>query len=278
MNTMTIVGKTFSKRLMLPVITSIVCVLTTGLMSFAHARDLPPDPYESVMWENMAERFFPGDKVIFDERVKVIAPQSAEDQFHVPLTIDASEISDVVEVVAVADLNPIPHILTFRPKKAHAFLGFRLKLQQATAIHVGVRTKDDVWHIGAAYIDAAGGGCTAPAAVHGTVNWMSTLGQTRALARRDANGDARMTLRMRHPMDTGLASGIPAFFMNTITVRDQNQEVLAELELFEPVSENPTLTIKPFVSKNGGLLEVAARDNEGHEFGFGLSVPAGIDP
>jgi len=237
-----------------------------------HALEVPEDPFESVMWKLMVERHFPSGEVVFDPRVKVSAPHSAENQFHVPITVDATELENVEEIVAVADLNPIPHILTVRPKKALSFVGFRVKLQQATPIHVGVRTSDGIWHMGGAYIDAAGGGCTAPAMAHGENNWMRSLGKTRASTRRESPLSARMTIRMRHPMDTGLAAGIPAFFMNNITVRDEAGEPVAELDLYEPVSENPTITIKPKVGQTEETLQVQARDTEGNEFGFPLIV------
>ncbi len=255
-----------------PVVCLFLCLIFPAL---SHAsRDIPADPFESVMWKLMVERHFPGGEVVFDSRVKVSAPKSAENQFHVPITVDATELSDVEEIVAVADLNPIAHILTVRPKKSLSFVGFRVKLQQATPIHVGVRTSDGVWHMGGAYIDAAGGGCTAPAMAHGMNNWMKTLGKTRASTRRESPLSARMTIRMRHPMDTGLAAGIPAFFMNQITVQDAAGETVAELDLYEPVSENPTITIKPKVGQVEETLSVLARDTEGNEFGFPLTVPA----
>lgn len=248
-------------------------LLLSGVQA-VHAADIPPDPFESVMWKSMVQRFFPGDTVVFDDRVKVSAPTSAENQFHVPVTVDATALTDVQEIVAVADLNPIPHILTVRPKQAQSFVGFRVKLQQATPIHVGVRTADGVWHIGGAYIDAAGGGCTAPAAMHNTSNWMQTLGITRAVTRRESAQSARMTVRMRHPMDTGLADGIPVFYMSEMIVRDETGAALAEIDLFEPVSENPTITIKPLLNSSAQTLNVSARDTEGNEFGFPLNVPA----
>jgi len=145
-----------------------IAVLMVSSAAWSADDPLPADPFGSVMWKNMANRFFPDGPVVFDERVRVIAPASAEDQFHVPVTVDASALNDVVQIVAVADLNPIPHILTVRPEQAVSFVGFRVKLQQSTPIHVGVQTADGVWHIGGAYVDAAGGGCTAPAAMHGT--------------------------------------------------------------------------------------------------------------
>ena len=243
----------------------------------AMARELPADPLHSVMWESMAERFMPDGDIVFDERVIVLAPLSAENQFHVPVTVDASQLDDVTDIIVVADLNPIPLVLNMRPTRSLSYIGFRLKLQQTSPVHVGVRTADGVWHVGYAVIDAAGGGCTAPAAAHGNSNWMKTLGETRALASRTDESSARMTLRMRHPMDTGLAAGIPAFFMNELVVKTDAGELVAELDLFEPVSENPTLTLRPRIGTAAETLVVSTRDTEGNTFDFPLSIPAVSD-
>lgn len=253
-------------------------VLTLLLVSLSGgsvlARELPQDPLNSIMWQSMADRFMPGGDVVFDDRVKVMAPLAAENQFHVPVTVDASQLDDVQKIIVVADLNPIPLVMEMRPRQALSYVGFRLKLQQTSPIHVGVLTGDGVWRVGYAVVDAAGGGCSAPAAAHGTSNWMKTLGQTRALAiRADANS-ARMTLRMRHPMDTGLAEGIPAFYMNELLVTNSEGEPVAEFELFEPVSENPTLTLRPQVGVDAETLHVSTRDTEGNEFEFPLTIPA----
>ncbi len=263
-----------ANRRTIKLITLVAVLFSNALITQAYASEIPADPFNSVMWKSMVQRFFPGDQVIFDDRVVVSAPQYAENQFHVPVTVDATALENVEEIVAVADLNPIPHILTVRPDNAHAFIGFRVKLQQSTPIHVGVRTRDGVWHIGGAYVDAAGGGCTAPAMAHGESNWMKYLGETRAIARRSPLGEARMTLRMRHPMDTGLAAGIPAFYLNTMNIKNDAGQSIAELDIYEPVSENPTFTLKPNVSGAAQTLHVSARDTEGNEFDFGLPVPA----
>lgn len=239
----------------------------------SYAANLPADPVESVMWENMAQRFFPGE-IVIDQRVIVHAPHDAEDQMQVPVTIDATQLTDVKEIIALADLNPIPHILTLRPLRAQAFLGFRVKLEQATPIRVGVLTGDGVWHVNAVIVNAAGGGCTAPALAHGLDDWYKTLGQTRGIARRESSSLARLSLRMRHPMDTGLAPGIPVFYMNKMQFKSKDGETVADLELFEPVSENPTITLKPLVEDEDSELLVYARDTEGNEFEFPLAVPA----
>lgn len=250
----------------------VLCLLLVSTVSLA--RQLPEDPLQSVMWQSMADRFMPDGEIVFDDRVRVMAPLSAEDQFHVPVTVDATALENVVEIVAVADLNPIPLVMSLRPSGALPFIGFRLKLQQTSPIHVGVRTSDGVWHVGGAIVDAAGGGCTAPAAAHGTSSWMQTLGETRAFASRDADNHARMTLRMRHPMDTGLAVGIPAFYLNELVVRNDDGQTIAELDLYEPVSENPTLTLKPRLGREQSVLQVSSRDTEGNTFSFALDVPA----
>ncbi len=219
----------------------------------------------------------PDGDIVFDDRVKVMAPLSAENQFHVPITVDATGLENVEEIIAFADLNPIPLVLTVRPKQALAYIGFRLKLQQTSPIHVGVKTADGVWHVGGAIVDAAGGGCTAPAAAHGNSNWMQTLGETRALASRESDANARMTLRMRHPMDTGLAVGIPAFYLNELVVKNDAGDVIAQVDMYEPVSENPTLTLKPRVGRESDTLRVSTRDTEGNTYGFPLPIPAATD-
>lgn len=248
----------------------------TAISSVGSARELPVDPLDSVMWEYMAKRFFPGE-IVIDQRVIVHAPVDAEDQMQVPITIDATQLTDVVEIIALADLNPIPHILTMRPLQAQAFLGFRVKLEQATPIRVGVRTGDGVWHVNGVYVNAAGGGCTAPANAHSTNNWYKTLGQTRAITRRESSVLARLSLRMKHPMDTGLAPGIPVFYMNKLLIKSKDGTELADIELFEPVSENPTVTVKALIDNGTEELIVYARDTEGNEFEVPLSVPATVD-
>lgn len=240
----------------------------------ALARDLPADPLKSVMWEDMAERFLTGGDIVFDQRVRVMVPASAEDQFFVPVTVDATGLPGVSEIVVLADLNPIPQVLTYRPADAEAFIAFRLKVEQATAIRAAARTADGVWHVGGANIDAAGGGCTAPAMAHGQANWMATLGETRGRVWREGAGVARMTVRMRHPMDTGLADGIPAFYLSDLDVKGADGRLLASIAIHEPVSENPTFTLKPRIGTATGRLDVSARDTEANNFAYSLPVPA----
>lgn len=226
------------------------------------------------MWQTLAERYFGNGPIVFDARVQVMVPESAEDQFFVPVTVDATALSDVREIVVLTDLNPIAHVLTYRPANAAPFVGLRVKVEQTTPVRAGVRTADGTWHVGGGIVQAAGGGCTAPAQAHGQDDWARSLGNTAVQVNRVTADTARVTMRMRHPMDTGLAFGYSAFFMNRIDVRDAQNLLVSSFELSEPVSENPTLTIMPRVGATADALQVKARDSDGNQFDFRVAVPA----
>ena len=68
--------------------------------------------------------------MLFDPRVKVIAPSTAENPMQVPVTIDATALPNVQEVLVFADFNPIVQVLRFFPEGSGAYLGFRVKLQR----------------------------------------------------------------------------------------------------------------------------------------------------
>jgi len=243
------------------------------LLVQARAGGLPQDPLDSGMWESIAQRYFPGE-ITFDNRVTLMVPTAAEDQFFVPVTVDASALGEVEEIVVVADLNPIQRALSFKPGDAEAYIGLRLKVEQTTPIRAAARTADGVWHMAAVMVDAAGGGCSAPAQARANDNWMATLGHTKAKVLRQSDGDTRITVRMRHPMDTGLADGIPPFYLHRLSIDTGGGEKVASLEAYEPVSENPTFTLKAKLPADESALSVRGRDTEGNEYGFSLAVPA----
>jgi sulfur-oxidizing protein SoxY len=64
-------------------------------------------------------------------------------------------------------------------------------------------------------------------------------------------------------MDNGMVSGIPEFFINHAELRDQNNQLLATLELFPAVSENPNLG---FDIEGAGQTRLLLRDNSGNQF------------
>lgn len=70
-------------------------------------------------------------------------------------------------------------------------------------------------------------------------------------------------MRVMHPMDTGLVGGIPAFFVNRLSVRDAAGTELARLQTYEPVSENPVFSFD-FAKAPVGGVRVVGSDNNGN--------------
>jgi len=222
------------------------------------------DPLNSPAWNYVRARFFDRQPVVFDDRVKVVAPANAEDPLDVPVMVEAPGLSDVEEVIVIADLNPIQKILSLTPTQAVPGLSFRFKVEQSTPIRAAMRTKDGVWHFGGTWLSAAGGGCTTPSGGSSGL-WQGHLGELKGrLWSRDDNQNQRLRLRVIHPMDTGLANGIPAFYIDRITVRDAKGMELATLNTYEPIAENPVISLD---LRHQGPVTIDGHDIQGNTFG-----------
>lgn len=222
------------------------------------------DPVTSVMWAYYHERLLGGEAFVFDERVKLSVPPFAEDARQVPIQVDASAFDgQLVRMLAWAELNPIAQIFDFKPgEQVLPRLAIRIRVEQATPLRVAVLTRDGMWHVGSAQVDAAGGGCTAPSVVRAEAGWEERLGEV--LGKRYVLSDAnRLRVQVAHPMDNGLVGGIPEFFLNQAQLRDRQGNTLASLELFPAVSENPTISLDV---KGAVETELWLRDNNGNEF------------
>lgn len=222
------------------------------------------DPVPSVMWAFYHKQLLGEAAFVFDDRVKLLAPPFAEDARQVPLEIDARAFTgEVVRILAWAELNPLPRIVDFEPgERVLPWLSIRIRIEQATPLRAAVLTRDGLWHVGSTLIDAAGGGCTAPSVVRTQPGWEEHIGEV--LGGRYPRGEAsRLRLQISHPMDNGLVSGVPEFFLNHAELRDQNDQRLASLELFPAVSENPNLG---FDIQGPGQTRLLLRDNSGNQF------------
>nr|WP_235978923.1 quinoprotein dehydrogenase-associated SoxYZ-like carrier [Pseudomonas carbonaria] len=223
------------------------------------------DPLKSSMWDYHRQRLLGSEPVVFDERVRLEVPPFAEDARQVPIQVDARALDgEVVRMVAWAELNPIPHIFTFHPRspRVQALLAIRIRVEQATPLRAAVLTRDGVWHVGSARVEAAGGGCTAPSVVRSQPGWERRLGQVHG-ARFPHGEVSRLRLRVDHPMDNGLVGGIPEFFLNQAELRDADGQPLASLELFPAVGENPTIGLRV---EGHDEAQLWLRDNNGNEF------------
>lgn len=245
----------------------------------ASAAEAEPDPLGSARWEDMRKLFFPAAAVVFDERVRVTAPLAAEDSMNVPVRVEASALADVRQVVVFADFNPILEVLRYYPERGQANLGFRVKLQQSTPLRAAALTADGVWHLGGTWVNTAGGGCTAPSTGSASPEWQRRLGEVSgrlwsrgADSAATADDQLRLRLRIVHPMDTGLAAGIPAFFIQELQLTDAQGRNFMRIEAFEPVAENPVFTVDLPAGQRADRVRVSGRDNNGN------AIDAWIEP
>jgi len=245
---------------------SVAAIALAALMPAAEAAALQDggDPLASARWADMAKTLLAGQPLLFDPRVKVLAPSVAENPMQVPVTVDATALPGVQEVVVFADFNPIVQVLRFFPEGASAFLGFRVKLQQSTPVRAAVRTADGVWHVGGVWVNTVGGGCTAPSAAAGSTEWQQRLNEVSGRQWSEGPNAGRLRLRIVHPMDTGLIAGTPAFHLEEITLTDAAGQRLMRVQPYEPVSENPVFTLHR--AGTAGPVEARGRDNNGNAF------------
>ncbi len=231
----------------------------------AVAEPLPSDPLGSPMWEFVSDQAFGRDaRVRFDARVKVTFPAIAENQRVFPVQVDARGIPDVRRIVILVDLNPIQLPIDYRLGDSEAFVAVRVKLDQRTPVRGAVQLGDGSWLVSGGWIDAAGGGCSAPPVSRVKGDWAQHLGEVRGgVWRRGAS--ARVTLAFRHPMDTGFVDNISSYYLDDLTLAGAGGRSLGEVKMQAAVSEDPVLTMMPRV-RAGETVAFHARDTNGIEY------------
>ncbi len=237
----------------------------------AHAgQPLPVDPLNSPVWEGLAALYFGDSPVIFDSRLSVVFPSIAENQREFPVAVDARAIPDVKRIILFADLNPIQLALDFRPQGALPFIATRIKLDQRTPVRAAVQLADGSWRVNGRWIDAAGGGCSAPPISRVKGDWAQHLGEVRGRAVSD-RGVTRVRLAFRHPMDTGLVSNIAAYNIDRLSLTDANGRALGSMSINGSVAEDPGFA---FLVPSAGITAISfdAGDSNGRDYRGSVQV------
>ncbi len=226
---------------------------------------LATDPYRSHPWLDMRKTYLDNAPVTFDHRVQVQGPGFAEDPMNVPISLRVDPALGAVDrIVVLVDRNPIRKVLDYHPTHALPALAFRFKLEQASPVRVAVKLKTGAWVVGGTWVDSAGGGCTVAGATRKDGSWSQTLGDvTGKLYSRAPDAPTRLRLQVMHPMDTGLVNGVPAFYVNRLSVQDGQGRELARLQAYEPVSENPVFSFD-FKTPPAGGVNIVGSDNNGN--------------
>ncbi len=225
----------------------------------------PGDPYQSLPWLDMQRAYLAGAAVQFDRRIEVLGPAFAEDPMNVPISVRVDPaLGPVDRILVLVDRNPIRRVLDFEPLQALPMIALRFKLEQASPVRAAVRLRSGRWLVGSTWVDSAGGGCTVAGATRQDGSWSRSLGEVSGrVFSRAADSSARLRLQVMHPMDTGLVGGIPAFYVNRLSVRSAAGQELARLQTYEPVSENPVFSFD-FATPPAGGLQIVGTDNNGN--------------
>ncbi len=243
------------------------------LLAFAPApalANLPTDPLGSPMWPRLGATLFGSDPVRFDDRVRVIFPEIAENQSSFPVTIDARGIKSVKRILLFADLNPIPLAIDYTPAGARAFLGTRIKLDQRTPVRGAVQLEDGSWLVSGGWIDAAGGGCSAPPASRVKGDWAEHLGEVRGIAAREADG-THIRLAFRHPMDTGFVANIATYNLDAVSLSGAGGKPYGTMRIEASVAEDPTISVIANTAP-GETIVLRGSDTNGIRYDGSLAV------
>lgn len=242
-------------------------------LAAAGAQAAPPaDPLGSPNWGGLARTFFGDAPVRFDDRVRIVFPGIAEDQHEFPVEVDARAILGVKRVLIFADLNPIPLAIDFTPVKAAPFIATRIKLDQRTPVRGAVQLADGSWLVSGGWIDAAGGGCSAPPVSRVKGDWAQHLGEVRGVAEAGPDG-VRVHMVFRHPMDTGFVANIATYNLDTVALKGPGGADYGEVSLEASVGEDPALTlIVP--AKAGDAIGMTGRDTNGIDYAGTLVAAA----
>jgi sulfur-oxidizing protein SoxY len=226
----------------------------------------PNDPLASPKWEVMHKSLLSNESVVFDDRVKVIAPEMAENPLSVPISVIVTDIADIEEIRVFADISPIPEIMRFYPGEFHPYIGFRIKVDKKTPVRAAVRTKEGVWYVGGRWLDTGGSGCTTPSDGQAKGGLGNTLGsvKSRLWVNKDRSKNDRIRFKVMHPMETGLIKDFPAFYINTLELIDADDMVLARIEPNVPISEYPVFTLD-FNMKQEQKVRLVGEDNNGNK-------------
>ncbi|MEL6648513.1 MAG: quinoprotein dehydrogenase-associated SoxYZ-like carrier [Pseudomonadota bacterium] len=222
------------------------------------------DPYDSGMWPWHREEIL-GDPAYWqnDPRVLVLGPKNAEDQTHVPFLVDGTALDAAEKIVITIDYSPFPWTMTFYCGRALPLVGFGVKYEVGGPLRASVALADGTWAMGAHFVSAIGGGCSAPALAHDQPDWQDGFGELRAKLWSETG---RLRIWLRHPQDTGLAPGLPAHHLTDLLVEDLSGKEICRLELGEPVEENPVLTLLLPKELASDDVIIRARDNNGYIF------------
>lgn len=222
------------------------------------------DPFKSAFWEYASEKHLEGKPYYFDERIKVSGPDFAENSAQVPIRVDAVDFpsEQIEKIIVFVDFNPISHVLTFKPiQQVQPRFSTKIKLEKASPVRAALLDKQGNWHIGGVFIRASGGGCALPPSGDRQASLQNLLATKSHIVPRSSS--TRIKLKTIHPMSTGLQAGTEEFYVNNLTVLNEKEEVMAEIEMTAAVAQDPSFNLTS--DQNNQFFLVELEDSKGNK-------------
>ena len=135
-----------------------------------------------------------------------------------------------------------------------------------------VQLADGSWLVSGGWIDAAGGGCSAPPVSRVKGDWAQHLGEVRGIALPVAGG-ARVRLAFRHPMDTGFVANIPTYNLEQVVLTGAGGRQYGTMAIEASVAEDPEITVIANAGA-GETIVLAGRDSNGIDYTGTMTVAA----
>ena len=239
---------------------------------------------QSERWPLLKETYF-GDAAITTQNsvITLEVPRRAQDAATVPVVINAMSDGQLVkEVYLFVDMNPLPLAGIFRFSEEAGLwtsLETRIRINEYTHVRaVGVLDNGEL-HMAEGFVKAAGG-CSAPAmadmdaamARAGKMKLM--LGEIYA---QESLPSSEAVIKISHPNNSGMQFNqvtrhyIPAFFVDTITVKLDDVDVL-NVETNFSMSENPVVRITFQHENPSATLSVVAKDSKGNVYNHSVGM------
>ncbi|MEQ1718459.1 MAG: quinoprotein dehydrogenase-associated SoxYZ-like carrier [Hyphomicrobium sp.] len=263
----------------------IAAALALGALAVSPVMAQDDDAPEPPGWNGIRKEFY-GDREVIETKSAVIveAPDKAEDAAIVPVTIYLNqEVADNIKSLRIfIDNNPMPMVGTFTFGRAAGLgpktISTRVRFDTFSYIRAIVETEDGKLHMGAHFVQAAGG-CSSPA-IKDAAAAAATAGDMHlkkvAKAQRFASQKnqsmvtAEAQVMLRHPnysgmqMDPVTGQYIPAKYVRALDV-SRAGELVFHLEAGISLSTNPNIRFT-YGSVANETLEAKAEDSDGAVF------------
>jgi sulfur-oxidizing protein SoxY len=234
----------------------LACTCSTGVAG----RRAGADPLDSPRWGDMRKEMFPASAGGVRRAGQGDRPLTAENAMNVPVSVDASALPGVGSA-RLRRLQPHRAHVRFEPTGASPASAFASSCSNPPGARRGPDRRRPLAcgrHLG-----EHGGRRLHLPDRRRLAQWQKRLGEVSSRVWAAQGRGERIRLRIIHPIDTGLAAGIPAFFLQDLDLTDDKASPDAHRGLRAHRREPGVHRRHPVARASAGY-RVSGRDNNGN--------------